>query len=138
VGGAGQRLGAEGLALSPSARPPTEPSADGRWTGLLRAGAAAAAAIAILLIGEIAVFAAFPRPPTALAHLELFARSPVVGLLTLDLLGMVAYLLFVPVILAVYVAVHRWSEGVAAVAVVLFVIGVAASSRRTPGSRSRT
>jgi hypothetical protein len=101
------------------------PEARGRCAGLYRSGSVAAAVVAVLLLGEIAVFAAFPRPPTARDHFELFARSPIAGLLTLDLLGMVAYVLMVPVMLAVYVAVRRHAEATSAVALVLFVIGVA-------------
>jgi uncharacterized protein DUF4386 len=65
------------------------------------------------------------RPDSALAHFELFQRDPLAGMLTLDLLGMVSHLLFVPVILAVYVSVRRSSEALAATAVALFVLGVA-------------
>jgi hypothetical protein len=102
------------------------PDADAlRWRGLYRLGAAAALLIAILLLGEIAVFAVFPRPPTALAHFELFQSNPLAGLLTLDLLGMVAYLLFIPTILALYVALRRTAEAVMAVAVALFLVGIA-------------
>lgn len=96
-----------------------------RWDGLLRAAVIAACVIALLLVGEVAVFAVYPRPESALAHFELFQRDPLVGLLTLDLLGIVSYVLLVPVILAVYVTTHRSSEAVAAVAVLLFVLGVA-------------
>lgn len=101
------------------------PGSPSRWNGLYRSGAVAAILVAVLLLGEIAVFAAFPRPDSALEHFELFQRDPLVGLLTLDLLGMVAYLLLVPVVLAVYVAVRHASEALAATAVTLFVIGVA-------------
>ena len=102
-----------------------EPEPGSRWSGAYRSAAVVAIVIAALLVAEIAVFAAFPRPPSALAHFELFQRSPLVGLLTLDLLGMVSYLLFVPVMLGVYLAVHRTSESLSAVAAGLFVIGVA-------------
>ena len=97
---------------------------DGRWRGLLRAGAIAALLIAILLIGEIAVYAALPRSETTVEHLRLLSDNWVAGLLTLDLLGIFAYLLFIPTILALYIALHRASEGVMLVAAALLFVGI--------------
>lgn len=96
-----------------------------RWAGLHRAGAVAAFVVALVLAGEILVFAMFPRPPTALEHFELFRQNWLVGLLTLDLLGLISYLLLIPTTLAVYVAVRKDGEGLMAVATVLFFVGVA-------------
>ena len=56
----------------------------------------------------------------------MFQKSPLLGLLFFDLLGMVAYLFFVPVMLSFYVLLRRENETMALVALVLFVIGVAA------------
>jgi hypothetical protein len=102
------------------------PEADAlRWIGLFRMGAIAAWIIAGLLVGEIVVFAVFSRPGSALEHFELFQSNALAGLLTLDLLGLVAYLLFIPTILALYVALRRSAEALMAVAVALFFVGVA-------------
>jgi hypothetical protein len=104
----------------------TEPDAtDARWHGLFRLGGVAALAIAALLLGEVVVYAVLPSPRTALDHFALFRDNWLVGLLTLDLLGMIAYLLFVPTILALYAALRRSSEAVMAVATVLFFLGIA-------------
>ena len=62
---------------------------------------------------------------TALEHFDLFQENRLVGLLTLDLLGMVAYLAFIPVILALYLALRRAAEAVMAIAAVLFFLGIA-------------
>jgi hypothetical protein len=86
---------------------------------------AAGRIIAVLLVGEVLVYAFFPRPATALEHFELFQENRMVGLLTLDLLGMVAYLAFIPVVLALYLTLRRASEALMAVAAVLFFLGVA-------------
>jgi len=96
-----------------------------RLAGLYRAGGVAALMIAVLLLGEIAVYAVFPRPETALHHFELFQQNWLAGLLTLDLLGMISYLLFIPTILALYVALRRTSEAVMAAATALFFVGIA-------------
>jgi hypothetical protein len=97
-----------------------------RRIALWRAAAGAAPLIALLLLGEVAVYAAFPRPATPLEHFALFQDSWIVGLLTLDLLGMIAYLLFIPVMLALYAALHRSGEATMAAATALFIVGISA------------
>lgn len=103
----------------------TDDLPESRWRGLLRAGGVAALLIAVLVVGEIAVYAALPRSETAVEHLDLLSANWVAGLLTLDLLGVFAYLLFIPTILALYVALHRSSEGLMLVAAALFFVGIA-------------
>jgi hypothetical protein len=101
-----------------------DPATAHRWAGLYRVGSVAAMLIAVLLLAEVGVYAAWPRPETALEHVELFQRDPLVGLLTLDLLGMVAYVLFIPTMLALYVALHRLAEATALVATAIFFVGI--------------
>lgn len=98
---------------------------DSHWHGLYRFSGVAAFLIAVLLVGEIIVYAAFPRPESALEHFERFQDNWLVGLLTLDLLGMIAYLAFIPTILALYVVLWRTSQALMAVATVLFFLGIA-------------
>lgn len=81
--------------------------------------------IGLLLIGEVIVYAALPRSTTVAEYFEIFIEDPLVGLLTFDLLGMVAYILFVPTVLALYATLRRTSEAVMAVATVLFFVGIA-------------
>jgi hypothetical protein len=97
---------------------------DRRWLGLYRLGGVAALAIAPLLVVEVVVYALFPRPETALEHFEVFQDNWLVGLLTLDLLGMFAYLLFIPMILALYIALCRQNEAISLIATVLFFVGI--------------
>ncbi len=99
--------------------------ADDRWRGLYRLGGVAAFLIAGLLVGEAVVYAASPRAETASEHFALFQDNWLAGLLTLDLLGMIAYLLFIPTILAVYMALRRTGEAVMLVAAALFFLGIA-------------
>lgn len=98
---------------------------DSRWRDLYRLGGVTALVIAVLMLGELVVYALLPRPKTALAHFEVFQDNWLKGLLTLDLLGMLAYLLFIPTILAFYVSLRRTSEAAMAVATVLFFLGIA-------------
>jgi hypothetical protein len=99
---------------------------DTSWSGLYKAGGAAAPVIAVLLVGEIIVFTVWPQPNTVIDYFTLFHDNWLVGLLDLDLLGMVAYLLFIPLILAIHVALMRSSESTMLVATVLFFVGISA------------
>jgi hypothetical protein len=100
-------------------------TADSRWQGLHKVGGLAALVIALLLVGEIVVYTALPRPASAMEHFALFHDSWLFGLLTMDLLGMISYLLFVPVILALYMALRAASASLALVATVFFFVGIA-------------
>ena len=99
--------------------------ADNRWQGLYKLGGVTALIIAVLLIGEIVVYAVLPRPSTAIEYFAIFRENPLAGLLYFDLLGMISYLLFVPTILALYLILRRTSEAVMIVAAALFFIGIA-------------
>ncbi len=101
-------------------------AAGSAYKGLYKLGSVAALVIAVLLVGEIVVYAAFPRASTALEHFALFRENWLVGLLTLDLLGMIAYLLFIPTILALYFALRQVHFPMMAVATTLFLVGIAA------------
>jgi len=59
-------------------------------------------------------------------HFTIFHNNWLAGLLTLDLLGMIAYLLFIPLILALYVVLRRCSEAVTLIGTILFFVGIAA------------
>ncbi len=99
---------------------------DSRWQGLYKLGGVAALIIAVLLGCEIVVFSVWPQPTTALGYYALFRDNWLVGLLDLDLLGMLAYILFVPVILALYAALRQSNEALTAVATALFFVGISA------------
>ena len=106
--------------------PPKTSSSDARWSGLFKLGGGASIAIAVLLLAEFAVYAMIPDPGSlAEKNLELFIQSPLAGLLSFDLLGMAAYILFIPAILALYIALHRYSEAAMLVATALFFVGIA-------------
>ncbi len=97
-----------------------------RWAGLYRLGGVTAFVIAVFLLGEILVYSALPQPGGILERFALFRSNWLIGLLTLDLLGMVSYLLFVPTILSLYMILRRTNEAKAVVAAVLFFVGIAA------------
>lgn len=98
---------------------------DSTYQGLYKLSGITALVNAFLVVGEFIVYAVFSRPGTPLEHFPLFQRNWLVGLLTLDLLGMISYLLFVPIILAFYVALRRTSQALMAVATALYFVGIA-------------
>ncbi len=98
---------------------------DSRWQGLYKLGGVAALIIAVLMLGEVVVYAVLPRASTVGEHFALFRDNWLAGLLTLDLLGMISYILFVPMILALYMALRRTSESIMLVATALFFVGIA-------------
>lgn len=96
-----------------------------QWRALYRMGASSAGLIALLLVGEVIVYAIVPRTETALEHFRLFGDQWLLGLLSLDLLGMIAYLLFIPLILALYMALRSEGAAVMLVATAVFFLGIA-------------
>jgi hypothetical protein len=95
------------------------------WTTLYQiAGAAALGSIAVVVIA-IAAFVLSPPPATVQDSFAQFQRSPILGLLGLDLLLLVGWLLMVPVYLALYAALHRANESFVALGTILGLLAVA-------------
>jgi hypothetical protein len=95
-----------------------------QWRGLFKLSGFAAMAIAILLVGEIVVFAALPSIGAPAQLLSDFSQNRFFGLLRFDLLGMISYALFIPVILAVCLLLRRSSASLALVGAALFVVAI--------------
>ena len=94
-------------------------------TGLYRLGGWSALAVGVILLGEVAVYATWRRPESVLGHLQVLQDNWLVGLLTLDLLGMIAYLALIPTMLAVRAVLSEGREAALAVTTVVYLIGVA-------------
>ena len=91
-------------------------STDSRWKGLYKVGGAAALVAAMLLATEIIVFIIWPLPSTVTGYFTLFQSNRLIGLLDFYLLEFLAYALFVPVFLAISVALRRANESYIALA----------------------
>ena len=98
---------------------------DSAWKDLYKAGGTAALVLALLLLSEIIVFVAYPLPNTAIDYLRLFQSNRLMGLLDLYLLETLAYILYVPLFLALYLALRRANASYMALAVALAGIGIA-------------
>lgn len=73
------------------------------WGLLYRIGGIAALTVLVLMIIQIFVYLAWPPPDTVVGWFALFRDNKIVGLLTMDLLLMVDYVLLIPVYLALFV-----------------------------------
>ena len=81
--------------------------------------------VAVLLVGEVGVYVTWRRPDSVADHLAVLQDNWLVGLLTLDLLGMIAYLALIPTMLALHVALREGHEAVMAVTTVVYLVGIA-------------
>jgi hypothetical protein len=100
-------------------------TADTRWKSLYKVGGAAALIAAALLLTEIIVFTIWPQPNTVTNYFVLFQDNKLIGLLDFYLLEFFTYALFVPIFLAIYVAIRRANESYAALALALAITGIA-------------
>mgnify|MGYP001944223784 CR=1 FL=1 len=98
----------------------------GRWRGVLRTGAAAAAGSVALIVAQVAVFALHPPPVEITEVLALLQRNPALGLLSLDVLYVVNNVLVALVYLALGVVLLRRAGSLVLVALTLGLLGMAA------------
>lgn len=97
---------------------------DSRWKNLYRIGGAGALIAAFLLLLEIIVFAIWPQQTTAIDFFTLFQSNKIIGLLDFYLLEMIAYILFVPIFLSLYVVIRKSNESYMFLAVILAIVGI--------------
>ena len=96
-----------------------------RWRGVLATAAAGAILTAVFVPLQVALFVAFPPPASRSvgAWFDLFNGSPILGLLSLDLLMMVEQVLAVPVILALFLLVYRTASSAALLGAAAWLMG---------------
>lgn len=78
-----------------------------QWRGLVRLGAAAAVFVVVMIPLQTAVFLLSPPPSTVEGFFALFQENPLLGLLDLDLLLTLDYLVMTSFYLALYVVVRQ-------------------------------
>ncbi len=79
----------------------------------------------MLYVIQIVVFVVSPPPSTVIGYFTLFHKNALLGLLDLDLLSIADYALFVPMFLALYMALRRASPSFMAIATALGLVGIA-------------
>ena len=96
------------------------------WSGLFRLAGVAALVAGPLTMIDIMVYVIWPQPTTITAWFSLFHENWIVGLLDLDFLGMIIYIIVVPAIIALYLILRRTSLSWATVGAVLTFVAMAA------------
>ncbi len=100
-------------------------ASDPRWKGLYGAAGFGAALSAVLIPMQVAVFLLWP-PPLEGSTADWFTymrANPVVGLLNFDILLLLEEVLLIPIMLALYLLLHRRSESTMLVGTALWFAG---------------
>jgi hypothetical protein len=99
--------------------------ADSAWKPLYQIGGAAALLVVVVYVIQMIVFVVSPPPGTVIGYFTLFHRNVLLGLLNLDLLSLADYVLFIPMFLALSVALRRVSPSFIAIALTSALVGIA-------------
>jgi hypothetical protein len=91
-----------------------------KWHRIHRTGGISAMVIAVLLVAETVVYAVIQDPGSPRETLEFFYNKPLLGLLNFDLLGLIAYLFFIPLTLSIYGVLRKINNPLLPAGIVLF------------------
>ncbi len=100
------------------------PVIDSQWRPVFRLAAVSAILVTALIPIQAAVFILFPPPQTVGAYFTLFAHNPFLGLLDLDVLLTLDYLLMVPFYVALFASLVRVARGWASLALIFGLFSV--------------
>ena len=98
---------------------------DSKWRSLYKVGGISAILAAVLLLMEIIVFMIWPQPGTVLDYFTLLQTNKIIGLMDFYLLEFIAYILFIPMFLSIYIALRRFNESYTIIAISLAILGIA-------------
>lgn len=95
------------------------------WKDLFRIGGVAALTIVAFMVIQMVIFFLWPPQSTVIGWFVLFHNNALVGLLDMDLLLIVDYILMIVVFLALWAALRRFSESFMAIALILQLVAIA-------------
>jgi hypothetical protein len=95
------------------------------WQTLQRVGGMAALAVLVLIPIQMIVFFVWPPPSSVIGWFTLFQDNALVGLLNMDLLLIVDYLLLVGVFSALWASLRRANESLMAIALIVQLVATA-------------
>jgi hypothetical protein len=95
------------------------------WQTLHRIGGVAALAVLVLIPIQMVVFFIWPPPSSVIGWFTLFQDNALVGLLDMDLLLIVDYLLLIGVFSALWASLRRANESLVAIALILQLVATA-------------
>lgn len=96
------------------------------WSPLFKAGSLAAAAVVAFIPLQTVIYAVWPPPTTVVGWFDLFAKSAFIGLVDMDLVLLIDYLLMGVVVLALYMLLRRVAPVLMTAALALQFLGIAA------------
>jgi hypothetical protein len=97
---------------------------DTQWHWIFKLGGIAAMLGVMIIPIQIIVFTISPPPTLVNEWFILFQKSPLLGLLNMDLLYLINNVLLIPIYLALYVALKPASEAIVFTALILGLIGI--------------
>ena len=92
---------------------------------LCRVGGIGALIAGVLTVADLAVFILWPQPTAIAGWFALFQSNWLVGLLDFDLLGIFAYVILIPTVLALYVVLKQRNHAWMAIATTFTFVGIA-------------
>jgi diadenosine tetraphosphate (Ap4A) HIT family hydrolase len=107
-------------------------SPESRWEWLYKVAGTTALLTAILIAVQIIVYFLWPPPTTALGAFSLFQENTLLGFLAFGILPVIAGILLIPILLALYVALRRTNESFMLIAAALGFVGIAALFASNP------
>jgi hypothetical protein len=96
------------------------------WNRLNKIGAVAALIIVGFMPLQMVVFFVWPPPTTVTGWFELYSENAIVGLLDMDLLLIIDYMLLVLVFLALWGVLRQRNEALVSLALIFQIVGTAA------------
>ncbi|HWI62121.1 MAG TPA: DUF4386 family protein [Symbiobacteriaceae bacterium] len=103
----------------------TAEAADSSDKSLYRFGGVAAVIVALLLVGEVVLFALRPQPGTVSDWFMLFQSNKLMGILEFWGLEIPMYFGFILAFLALYTVLRKANKGLVTIAAVLALLGIA-------------
>lgn len=101
---------------------------DASWHPVYRIAAVSALVVAAMIVLGIVTFILWPMPldGTVETWLDLFARAPMRGMIAMDATMFVSFLAQIPLAIALFGAMRRDDEGLAALGATLLLVAIAA------------
>lgn len=94
------------------------------WKDLYKIAAFAAVMIVISIPVQIFIFVVNPPPNTVEDYFIQFQNNDLLGLLSLDLLLMIDYVLMIPIFLAIYVILKKTNQSLATIGTIMAFVGI--------------
>ena len=95
------------------------------WKYLRKIGGMAALTIVALIPIQMIVFFLWPPPTTVIGWFSLLQQQPLIGLIDMDLLLIIDYVLILIVVLSLWSILRRTNESLMAIALLLQIVSVA-------------